>query len=333
MAADFQVFAHLNHVWKAGEGEDSMRIGGIVSTADLDKQDEEVVQTGLDFTEFVTDGWYNDNHAQHTAGVLGYPSQAKYVRKGERLPDGSRARQSGWWTEGYLLDTEKGREVFELCRALSGSPRKLGFSIEGRVLKRDPTNPKRITRATVRNVAITHCPVNTRTHMVALAKALTAGSSVANPGAAPGEGFPLRAESLDKGPNELPYSNVGSSDNDWEAGVDEAKVDRLASGDGDDPNDGGWAGLDPHQTPVRSPKEGTPPRQREIIKAAVARDFKIADETDLLDEWGAALQRNMREIAHSATLTKAEAQIMVSARLPHLSAAEIDDLIERATTY
>lgn len=137
-------------VEKAGENIDETRpIGGWCSTEDLDRQDEVVVAKGLDFSEFVSFGYFNDNHKQDTSSVLGYPRTA--MLKGDR-----------WYTEGNLITGyPPADKVWELAKALSKSraPRRLGFSIEGKVLQRDGGN--RIVRAKVRNVAITNCPVNT----------------------------------------------------------------------------------------------------------------------------------------------------------------------------
>lgn len=124
-------------------------IGGWCSTENIDRQDEVVVAKGLDFSEFVAFGYFNDNHKQDTASVLGYPRVA-------------RLEKSRWWTEGNLLvGYPPADRVWELAKALkkSGAPRNLGFSIEGKVLERDGGN--RIVRAKVRNVAITNAPVNT----------------------------------------------------------------------------------------------------------------------------------------------------------------------------
>lgn len=197
VATPFKLHAQLTHFWKSGDGPKSMRIGGIVSTDSLDQQNERVIQSGLDFKPFLKRGWFNDNHKPDIDDVLGYPTDAKYVRKGQKLPDGTVAKKSGWWTEGYLLDTKKGRDTWELAQSLTDTPRRLGFSIEGSVLERDPMDKGTIKRASVRNVAITHCPVNTDTELTTLAKALTAGSSLSSSEPAPGEGFALRTESLD----------------------------------------------------------------------------------------------------------------------------------------
>lgn len=135
---------------KAGEDVEQTRpIGGYCSTENLDRQDEVVVAKGLDFSEFVAFGYFNDNHKQDTASILGYPKLAKLEK-------------NRWWTEGNLLvGYPPADRVWELAKSLrkSRAPRRLGFSIEGKVLQRDGGN--RIVRAKVRNVAITNCPVNT----------------------------------------------------------------------------------------------------------------------------------------------------------------------------
>jgi len=196
MSTNFRVHAALTAFEKAGDAN-PMRIGGLVSSASLDSQGERVLQEGLDFGQFMDRGWYNDNHGQATTDNVGYPTAATHVKKGTRLPNGKTAKRAGWWTEGYLLNTERGRKIFEMAKALASTgTRSLGFSIEGKVVERDPMSPTVIKRARVRNVAITACPVNTDTELVTLAKSLQAGAAVASPGSSAGEGFPLRTEEL-----------------------------------------------------------------------------------------------------------------------------------------
>lgn len=145
---------------KAGVDTESTRpIGGWCSTENIDRQDEVVVAKGLDFSEFVSFGYFNDNHKQDTSAVLGYPRFA-------------RLEKSRWRTEGNLLvGYPPADKVWELAKAMekSRAPRKLGFSIEGKVLERDGSN--KIVRAKVRNVAITNAPVNTDCQWEILGKA------------------------------------------------------------------------------------------------------------------------------------------------------------------
>jgi hypothetical protein len=135
---------------KGGQPDDETRhIGGFCSTDTLDRQNEVVVQKGLDFSEFVKYGYYNDNHKQDTSAILGVPTSAKLIK-------------GRWYTEGNILKGyEPADRIWELAKSLhkGGRGRRLGFSIEGKVLERGGGN--RITRAKIRNVAITNCPVNT----------------------------------------------------------------------------------------------------------------------------------------------------------------------------
>lgn len=123
-------------------------IGGTCSTERLDRQDERVLAKGLDFDEFVNYGFFNDNHKQGTADVVGVPTMAEL-------------RRNRWWTEGNLLqDFEPADRIWALAKALmkSSSARRLGFSIEGKVVDRG--HDGRILKARIRHVAITNSPVN-----------------------------------------------------------------------------------------------------------------------------------------------------------------------------
>ncbi len=167
------------------------RIGGIVSTDHLDKQHEVLVQEGLDFGPFLKGGYFNDNHAKETGAAVGYPEFAE-LRK---FPDG----RKGWYVEGYLLKGHsRADEIWNLATALerSGAPRRLGFSVEGSILERDPSNPRTVKKAIVREVAITRCPVNDRTSLATLAKSLSVGHG-APAGGTPGDGSPMRVEALE----------------------------------------------------------------------------------------------------------------------------------------
>lgn len=158
---------------EAGPGKQK-RIAGVVSTESKDRQDEIVLQRGLDFSDFVSNGWYNDNHTKDTDGILGYPEFTKPFRKGETLPDGEVAKSNVTWAEGYLLDTDKANRIWELGKALQKTGRRLGFSIEGKIERREGPGKRIIAKALVRNVAITNCPVNTDSRMEVIAKSLQA---------------------------------------------------------------------------------------------------------------------------------------------------------------
>lgn len=141
---------------KAGEDKTSRRIGGYATTESLDRQGEIIVQKGLDFSDFLKSGWFNDNHKQGMSNVIGYPISAEF-HKGK-----------GWYVEGYLIKGFKpADEIWDLAKALQGTPRKLGFSVEGKIIKRVSN---RIAKAVVKHIAVTHVPVNTDCTIEILAK-------------------------------------------------------------------------------------------------------------------------------------------------------------------
>lgn len=142
-------------------GKNSERtFGGYCSTDALDRQGETVFQKGLDFSEFLQHGYFNDNHNQSTKAALGVPDMVRYDLG------------KGWFTQGHLFKTKAADEILELAKALQDEPRKLGFSIEGKVIERENN---RIKKALIRNVAITNCPVNTNCSWDLLNKAFTVG--------------------------------------------------------------------------------------------------------------------------------------------------------------
>lgn len=160
----------------APEGQ-QRRIGGIASVETRDKQNEVVLARGLDFSEFLSNGWFNDNHSKDTDAIVGYPDTHKMFKKGEILPDGRTAPANGHWVEGYLLeDYPRADRLWKLARSLAKTDRRLGLSIEGRVLQREKMRKggSRVAAAKVRNVAVTNCPVNTGSRMEVLAKSLLA---------------------------------------------------------------------------------------------------------------------------------------------------------------
>ena len=195
------------------------RVGGLASIETEDRQGETLLQRGLDFSEFLSNGWLNDNHSKKTTDILGYPEMTMFVSKGAILPNGKKAKADGHWIEGYLLDTEKATEVWNLGKALQKTNRRLGLSVEGKILRRAGAENKIVAKAKVRNVAITNCPVNTDATLDMLAKSLQAVSdsepddleknltmgTPANPGGSPvgpktgdGSGQVLAPESLEE---------------------------------------------------------------------------------------------------------------------------------------
>lgn len=179
-----------------------------------DRQGESVIAKGLDFSDFMQSGHFNDNHSQNTSAIVGYPQESKFennlgVYKSDL--DGI----PGWVCKGYILKgTTRADGIWELAKALENVPdKKLGFSIEGKVIRR---SNKKIEKAKIRNVAITNCPVNTDATWRVLTKsfydeneavkAMSAGYAT-SPATQSGGGA-LRSEDLDSNPKE-----VGSLEN------------------------------------------------------------------------------------------------------------------------
>lgn len=200
--SDFRVWLpDVQFIEKANNDEfDSRKIAGILSTDRRDRQGEIVEAKGLDFAEFLKSGHFNDNHSQETAAIVGYPTQVKYHKS---LSEFGISSASGWTCEGYVIKgTKRSDGIWELAKALAAVPnRKLGFSIEGKVIRREN---KTIERANIRNVAITNCPVNTDCCWDLLNKSFyeedTAKAMMAGFGTSPATqtgGGAIRSESLD----------------------------------------------------------------------------------------------------------------------------------------
>ncbi len=162
----------LSFFEKSASDGTNRRIGGILTTDKKDFEDENILQNRLDFSYFTKNGWFNDHHGKLPEDVVGFPESVKFYKKGETLPNGQTMPNNGHWVEGYLLNTQKATALWELGKSLQGTPRKLGFSIEGKATERDPFNRGKVTAALVRNAAITHMPQNDDSKLDVLLKAL-----------------------------------------------------------------------------------------------------------------------------------------------------------------
>ena len=182
------------------EKNDEMIIRGYASTPDADRQGENLVQSGLDISEFLKHGYFNFDH--DNTHILGYPTK------------NTRIDSKGFYVEGKLL---KGVAIAErlwnvaIALQKSDAPRRLGFSVEGKVLERVGN---RITKAKIYNVAITPNPVNTHATWEAVVKSfnsdidtlksLDAGYAVDPQGQS--NGGAIRKESLDGALKVLAYN-------------------------------------------------------------------------------------------------------------------------------
>lgn len=134
-------------------------IQGYASTPAWDSDGESIVKSGLDISYYVNQGWLNWMHNNSPNHVIGIPVYSKIDH-------------IGFFTKGMLFNNEMATHVWSLATELKslGHPRRLGYSIEGKVVARSAINKSKIVKAKVTNVAVTHIPVNTEATFEAVTK-------------------------------------------------------------------------------------------------------------------------------------------------------------------
>lgn len=148
---------------KSGTDSQGRRwIQGIASTASRDLQGEVVDQKGIDFSYFLKYGYFNWDHKPGEDNRVGEPTEAKITK-------------NGLWVKGYLYPKglkKTADDIWEHMHAVAaaGSNRRMGFSIQGKVQRREG---KTIKKCWIQEVAVTSCPVNTTT-WAEIAKSLSA---------------------------------------------------------------------------------------------------------------------------------------------------------------
>lgn len=151
------------------------KIRGIISSENVDQQGDILLQDGLDFSYFLSRGFLNDDHKPGAGNILGEP-----VSITRTLVNGKPATMM----EGNLyLNKPQARAVYESACAMkaAGSTRSLGFSVEGQVLERDPSDKHIVKKARILHVAITNAPVNLdAANMEVLARSLASEADYAS---------------------------------------------------------------------------------------------------------------------------------------------------------
>lgn len=152
----FFVPAEIEKGQKDGSGNVIMKVRGVASTPDKDTDEETLEPDGFIIDKLVKSGFINWNHRSKDdpSAIIGEPTSAKI--KDNQLV-----------LEGVLYPTsEKAIEAYKLMETLekSGSTRRIGWSIEGKAMERDPLNSKRITKALITGVALTPMPKNAATY-------------------------------------------------------------------------------------------------------------------------------------------------------------------------
>jgi len=136
---------------KAADG--SYKIRGLASTERVDAQGETIIQKGVDLTPIDKKkgvlNWDHQRGPENTIGVL----------------DGYQRTQKGLVIEDRLFKNHtKAKAVREIMESLGEGDRgRMGLSVEGKILERDPANPAVIKKCQINAVALTMNPVNTDT--------------------------------------------------------------------------------------------------------------------------------------------------------------------------
>ena len=149
----FSKFTPFDFVSKSDDDGKTYKIEGIASSEAVDESGEIIKQDGLDWSYCLKTGAFNLDHKNDPKYILGAPTETY-------ITDVGGVKATG--IKGVLYGQKQiVQDVFETAKAMKSSGvRKMGFSIEGRVLARDPRNPKIITKAKVLNVSITGNPCN-----------------------------------------------------------------------------------------------------------------------------------------------------------------------------
>lgn len=147
MKNDFKVVIPAE-LEKSADGE--WRVRGLASTEKVDQQGEMIVQKGIDLSPIdERKGVLNWDHQKGPENTIG-------------LLDGYSKTDSGLYIEGRLFKNHsKAKAVREIMDSLSkGDKGRMGLSVEGRIIERDPKNPKIIKKCQINAVALTMNPVN-----------------------------------------------------------------------------------------------------------------------------------------------------------------------------
>jgi hypothetical protein len=145
----FHFFIPVERLEKS-EKDGKRFVQGVASTDDRDLQGEVVKQSGIDYAYFLKYGYINDDHKDGPEHKVGEPVECRIT-------------PAGLWMKGFLY---KGKERAEYwwehinTLASNGSARKVGFSIQGKIQRREGNT---IAKCWLQDVAITASPVNTNT--------------------------------------------------------------------------------------------------------------------------------------------------------------------------
>jgi hypothetical protein len=171
-----------------GVPEEPGLIGGIMSVESPDQQNETIIQAGMDFGYLLSKGWINYEHQPGPENIIGEPIDV--------TPTTYQGVPATAFRGRLFLDRPRAREVWDAAVAIkkSGSTRRLGYSVEGHTLFRDPADRKRVLKSRILNLAVTAHPVAPDARLEVLAKAASIGYQT--PAAGGGSLGPVVPQSL-----------------------------------------------------------------------------------------------------------------------------------------
>jgi hypothetical protein len=138
-------------------GRAVMKVKGCLSTDQQDTDQEVLVPQGFQTDYFLSHGFINYNHQGkvNPSANIGEPTKCWLDENGQFMVEGN-----------LYPDNSLAKSTYDTMHSLKAnkSTRKMCWSIEGKVLERDPLNAKRVTRLLVTGAALTLNPKNTATY-------------------------------------------------------------------------------------------------------------------------------------------------------------------------
>lgn len=137
-------------------------VQGVMTSDDTDEEDDSITPEGMDCSYFLEKGWVKYEHGKNPNQFIGEPLEVKVGRFEHPTLKKS---VNGIFVKARLFQNrELTKEAITAINDLEKSQtrRRMGWSIEGNVVKRHPKTGK-VIKSVLRNVVLTMNPVNTTT--------------------------------------------------------------------------------------------------------------------------------------------------------------------------
>lgn len=153
----------LKGIQTDAEGNEYADFEGLAATDDPDLQRDVTLQGGVDWPYFRDHGCFTWEHSNAPEDWVGVPLEVR--------PDAVFRGKKGTYVKGRLfLKQKRARAIYDTMQAIKAAKtnRRMGLSIQGKVLVRDPLNRRIILRSLVNKISFTTNPVNTVTEVTLL---------------------------------------------------------------------------------------------------------------------------------------------------------------------